>query len=75
MSSLDTPPLAVGQATSDSRSLRLLRLLLPVLVLVVGILAWELVVRINNIPPYVLPGPSAVFVLSSRTGPCCRNRS
>jgi len=26
-----------------------------------GIAAWSLVVRINNIPPYVLPGPEAVF--------------
>ncbi len=30
--------------------------------LAVGVAAWELVVRLNNIPPYVLPGPSAVFV-------------
>ena len=26
-----------------------------------GIAAWELVVRINDIPPYVLPAPSAIF--------------
>ena len=62
MSSLDIPPLAVGQATPDGRTLRLFRVLLPVVVLALSILAWELVVRINNIPPYVLPGPSAVFV-------------
>jgi len=62
MSSLDTPPLAVGQATPDSRTLRLFRVLLPGVVLAVGILAWEFVVRINNIPPYVLPGPSAVVI-------------
>jgi NitT/TauT family transport system permease protein len=30
-------------------------------VLAAGIALWELVVRINNIPPYVLPGPGAVF--------------
>jgi NitT/TauT family transport system permease protein len=36
--------------------------LLPVAVLAASIAAWEFVVSINNIPPYVLPGPSAVFV-------------
>src|SRR6202012_2802490 len=35
--------------------------LLPVAVLAIGVLAWESVVRINDIPPYVLPAPSAVF--------------
>src|SRR5690348_16005093 len=33
------------------------RFLLPILVLVVGLVAWELVVRLNDIQPYVLPGP------------------
>jgi NitT/TauT family transport system permease protein len=39
----------------------LVRFLLPVVVLVAGIAAWELVVRVNDIQPYVLPGPQAVF--------------
>jgi NitT/TauT family transport system permease protein len=60
MSSLQTPPSA-EQTTPDSRGLRLVRILLPIVVLAAGIAAWELVVRLNNIPPYVLPGPSAVF--------------
>jgi NitT/TauT family transport system permease protein len=34
---------------------------LPVLVLAAGLLIWELVVRIKQIPPYVLPAPSAIF--------------
>jgi NitT/TauT family transport system permease protein len=38
-----------------------LRFLLPVAVLVLGILAWELVVQVREIPPYVLPGPVLVF--------------
>jgi NitT/TauT family transport system permease protein len=38
-----------------------LRIFLPVAVLAVGILIWDLVVRLNNIPPYVLPGPLLVF--------------
>ena len=39
----------------------LLRLLLPVIVLATVTLGWEGVVRINAIPPYVLPGPFAVL--------------
>jgi NitT/TauT family transport system permease protein len=58
---LQAPPLSAGQATPDSGALRLLRIVLPFVALAVGIAAWELVVRLNNIPPYVLPGPSAVL--------------
>jgi NitT/TauT family transport system permease protein len=32
-----------------------------VIVLAAGVAAWEIVVRVNDIPPYVLPGPGAVF--------------
>jgi len=59
MSSRDTPLLA--QSASDRHVLRIVRVLLPVAVLGAGIAAWELVVRVNQIPPYVLPGPMAVF--------------
>ncbi|WP_298101678.1 ABC transporter permease [Bradyrhizobium sp.] len=41
--------------------MRLVRLALPILVLAAGIAMWELVVRVNDIPPYVLPAPSAIF--------------
>jgi NitT/TauT family transport system permease protein len=61
MSSLQTPPLSAGQATSDSSLLRLIRILLPVVVLAAGVAVWEFVVRLYDIPPYVLPGPAAVF--------------
>src|SRR6202163_3272599 len=61
MSSLQTPPLSVAQAGPESRALRVVRILLPVAVLAAGIASWELVVRVNDIQPYVLPGPSAVF--------------
>jgi NitT/TauT family transport system permease protein len=40
---------------------RLLRVLLPLATLAVGVLAWELVVRLAAIPPYVLPGPWLVL--------------
>ena len=39
----------------------LFRILLPVVVLAVGIAAWEFVVRAYDIKPYVLPGPLLVF--------------
>jgi NitT/TauT family transport system permease protein len=61
MSSLQTPPLSAGLGRSESRAARAVRILLPVAVLAAGIAGWELVVRLNDIPPYVLPGPSAVF--------------
>lgn len=41
--------------------LRLVRALLPIVVLIAGIVVWEFMVRHNNIPPYILPGPAAVF--------------
>ena len=61
MSSLQTPPLSAEQSAPEGRSLRLVRILLPIVVLAIGIAAWEFVVRVNDIPPYVLPGPGAVF--------------
>jgi NitT/TauT family transport system permease protein len=48
--------------TIQSRSLaRLLQVCLPILTLAIGIVIWEAVVRINDIPDYVLPAPSVVF--------------
>ncbi len=40
---------------------RALRIGLPILVLALGVLIWDLVVRVFAIPPYVLPGPGLVF--------------
>jgi NitT/TauT family transport system permease protein len=40
---------------------RLLRVALPILVLALSVALWEAVVRIEQIPPYVLPGPGTVF--------------
>ena len=61
MNSLQTPLLSVESAVADSRALRVVRILLPIAVFAVGVALWEFVVRLNNIPPYVLPGPGAVF--------------
>ena len=38
-----------------------LRIALPIIVLGVGLAVWELVVRMKNIPPYVLPSPSLIL--------------
>ena len=40
---------------------RALRIALPMLVLVVGVLGWHFVVRVVAIPSYVLPGPGLVL--------------
>ncbi|UYO54295.1 ABC transporter permease [Rhodopseudomonas palustris] len=37
-----------------------LRVALPIVVLIAAIVAWDLIVRLNQIPPYVLPGPVLV---------------
>jgi NitT/TauT family transport system permease protein len=40
---------------------RALRVILPGAVLGLGVLAWDLVVRLEDIPPYILPGPGLVL--------------
>jgi NitT/TauT family transport system permease protein len=49
-----------ARATHRERRDRALRIALPIVVLVFGLVAWEAVVRIKNIPPYVLPGPALI---------------
>jgi NitT/TauT family transport system permease protein len=48
-------------AHTDTPRDRLGRILLPFAVLALGLMIWELVVRLNAIPPFVLPGPGLVF--------------
>ncbi len=40
---------------------RVLRIVLPAAALAIGALIWDLVVRINQLPPYILPGPGLVL--------------
>jgi NitT/TauT family transport system permease protein len=58
-------PQSNGQArnglAADSLAVRAVRILLPLVVAALGTVAWELIVRLNDIPPYVLPGPIAVL--------------
>src|SRR5580692_8999243 len=55
-----SPPLATP-ARSSNHALRVVRVALPILVLAAGIVLWELLVRVNDVKPYVLPAPSTVF--------------
>jgi NitT/TauT family transport system permease protein len=48
------------EGAAERREL-VLRIALPALVLVAVIAGWDLVVRLNAIPPYVLPGPGLVI--------------
>ena len=49
------------ESAADSLAVRAIRILLPLVVAAAGTVAWELIVRLNDIPPYVLPGPMAVL--------------
>ncbi len=59
MSALVNAP--ADRARARARRDQVARILLPFGVLALGILGWDLVVRIEAIPPYVLPGPGLVF--------------
>ncbi len=47
-------------ANARERRDRALRVALPIVVLALGLVVWEAVVRIENIPPYVLPDPGLI---------------
>ena len=50
-----------GLATPSGRSIRLFKQILPFCVFGLALLAWELTVRIYNIPHYILPAPTLVL--------------
>ncbi|MEO6897584.1 MAG: ABC transporter permease subunit [Caldimonas sp.] len=59
---LDAEIPALNQAEQGrERRERRLTVAAPLAVLVVLLVAWELVVRVNKIPPYLLPGPLLVL--------------
>jgi len=59
----------MASASNDARDRRVFRIVLPLLTLAIGICAWDLIVAINDIPPYILPGPKLVAqtLISDRT--------
>jgi len=50
-----------ARVSADERRDRALRIALPIVVLALGLAVWELVVRIEDIPPYVLPAPGNIL--------------
>jgi NitT/TauT family transport system permease protein len=48
-------------AVERSRRDRVLRIALPILALVTGVILWDAIVRMRGIPPFVLPGPGVVL--------------
>jgi NitT/TauT family transport system permease protein len=61
MSTPELSPSLDAPASQGNGAARLVRVMLPIIVLAAGIGLWEMVVRINDIQPYVLPAPSAIF--------------
>src|SRR5580658_3480002 len=46
---------------SNKQRDRALRIALPIIVLALSLGIWELVVRVESIPPYILPAPSLIL--------------
>ncbi len=55
------PATRAEEAQERTRRERVMRGALPIVALAAGILIWDLVVRINDIQPYVLPSPGLVL--------------
>ena len=60
-SALAEPPTVDLRARAARRD-RALRIILPVVILACALLGWEALVRINEIPHYILPSPSLIAV-------------
>src|SRR5712692_4149499 len=58
MSSVD--PMEKREPPERSRRQGALRIALPIVVLAIVVIAWDVIVRVNAIPPYILPGPALV---------------
>ena len=50
-----------GHPSSRERRYRTLRIALPIVVLALGLLIWEAIVRIEDVPAYVLPAPGLIL--------------
>jgi NitT/TauT family transport system permease protein len=61
MNGLEPLPSAVREPGASRVHMRWLRILPPLVVFALGVVAWDLIVRIAEIPPYLLPGPLLVL--------------
>ena len=59
---MDVAADAIDLRARAARRERILRMVLPVVILACAILGWEALVRINEIPHYILPSPSLIAV-------------
>jgi NitT/TauT family transport system permease protein len=50
-----------GERASRGIAIDWPRIVLPVATLALGVVAWDLVVRLNDIPPFILPSPALVL--------------
>jgi len=58
---MSVEPAKPASAADSGQAPRILRLLLPIIVLAAGLGLWEGGVRFYDIPPYVLPAPSLIL--------------
>lgn len=58
--STDEPMTATDRRAGSARRGRAMRVAVPVIVLAATLLVWELYVRANAVPPYILPSPSLI---------------
>jgi NitT/TauT family transport system permease protein len=61
MKGLEPLPLVDRGSAMPGSDTQWQRIVWPVVVFIAGIVLWDLVVRIGEIPPYLLPGPLLVF--------------
>ncbi|MDB5502389.1 MAG: binding-protein-dependent transport system inner rane component [Tardiphaga sp.] len=61
MNGLEPLPSAVREPGASRVQMRWPRILPPLVVFALGVVAWDLIVRIGEIPPYLLPGPLLVL--------------
>jgi NitT/TauT family transport system permease protein len=61
MNGLEPLPSAVREPGAARSPARWLRIVAPLAVFALGLVAWDLIVRLGEIPPYLLPGPLLVF--------------
>jgi NitT/TauT family transport system permease protein len=53
--------MARGTAATQPAGERAARFVMPALALILALVLWDLVVRVNDLPPYILPGPLLVL--------------
>ncbi|WP_115031516.1 ABC transporter permease [Tardiphaga sp. CF115] len=61
MKGLEPLPVVDRGSVAPGRDVQWQRIVWPVVVFIAGIALWDFVVRIGEIPPYLLPGPVLVF--------------